>query len=722
VALRLNASRSTRLRLLGSASAPSGAFLASINANAWSAEAASPGALPTYSGVTPEFTYGTTTQARTRAGYDATGAATTYSEPLIVTKRARQTFPNQASAATATVALNDYVLASDTIPSVTNNSTEVMPTPIVNWVMTSRKLVGNTLRLGVTGNHWAARNGSPFACVIFSVTDGFTTVSSTVSAMTVSTTGHNDRAAVLAYEVNIDITSLSAGLVTANAMVYPWIGGSASVADSSLSAVVREFSPRVFRKDTALAAAPNLVYVASTGVDATGYVGTNATSAAASPCLTLTGAINRARAVLGTTANSLDGLRVRLTDGTWSLATSPTANTVATAIIIEGAPGATKATTILEFGAANLTVNFAYLIYAGSLTVRRAGVYYPFGGTAGFCVFENCDYNPNGFTGSLASAAANYFFDGTTFLSNPVSTIGAGTPVIAMLRGVQAAPSTVNHEGYNVIGCELTSAYGNSWGTRSPNGSVIQFNKYLNCSVASVVFGINSASAITYSNISFSQNLLEITHTSTSTAAIRPSGDGDSASLTHVLLDNNTIASSNYQVGRGNCFYDENAGTYRTHKFCRMSNTVMGGYYHKEDWFLGANGNGTPNPTDAPLHVNARGVTYGVGFKNMLTLMILPGTNDVYNMQGPAYIGKGSQIGTSQTVPLISLAAGVNFTNWQATTTNSGTGVAVAGAAGGSYTVPTGSALIGITASVDEVFPFDLAGVARTRGTIGVYA
>jgi hypothetical protein len=148
----------------------------------------------------------------------------------------------------------------------------------------------------------------------------------------------------------------------------------------------------------------------------------------------------------------------------------------------------------------------------------------------------------------------------------------------------------------------------------------------------------------------------------------------------------------------------------------------VGGYYHKGDVFLGTNGNGTPNPTDAPLHTGNRAQTYGVGFKGLVTLFAQPGTNTIGQAEGPAYAGLASSIGTSAATPQISLADGVNFTTWRATTTNAGTSAPIAGTGGGDYSVPAGSALIGILSAADEVFPGGLDGTARTRGTIGAYA
>lgn len=652
-----------------------------------------------------------------RQGFDATGAATTWNETFYTTKRVRQAYPNQASLTTDDVALSDYILSTDTVAGVTNNSTAVSPIPIVNWTMTSRRLVGNTLRAGVTGNHWAARNGKPFACVEFTATDGTNTVTQKVSAMSVSTTGFNDQFAVLAYETDLDLSTLNdAANITVNARVYPWIGGAASVHDSSANSGAREFSPRAFRRDTAKAAAPNVVYVASTGNDSTGYVGTDPVAAAAAPCLTLTGAFNRARAVLGTGSGALDGLRVKLTEGTWSLSANPTANTVSFLVTIEPAPGAAKANTILQFGTSNFTPAVTYLRYKG-LNIQRTGAFYPYNTTAGFCIFEDCSWTQSTSTGALSSNAGTLFFwNGVTFTANAGTMLTAANGSHAMIRGVDCSGVTAgNFHGFLTLGCRFPATV-YARGAYSEDNSIIQFNRFLSTS-ANAVCSVTT----TCTGFSFSQNVAEVTHTTTSTPGLRPSSDSDTNSLTHVLFDNNTLAAGHYQVGRINGFYDETVGTVRTHRFCRLSRSIVGSAYIKEDVFVGTNGNGSPNPADAPNHIGNFAPLHGVGYKGLHSLFVNASASVIGASEGPAYAGLEGSIATTQTTPQYALTAGVNFTNWQATTTNSGTGAAIAGSGGGDYSVPNGSALIGILDAADEVFPFDLAGNARDRGTIGAY-
>jgi hypothetical protein len=677
----------------------------SVNTDGWSVE---------YTATPPSLNPGATFNV-SQAGFDDSGNATTVTETLTATQRVRLAYPNQATLSSNRVALSGELLSTTTISGVTNSSTLTSPAPIVNWVMQSRVLVGDTVRVGVTGNHWAARSGRPFRCVVFTATDGTNTVTATVTAMTVSTTGAGDQHSVLAYETTLNIASLAnPNDITVNAKVYPWIGGASSIADSSLGSGRREFSPRVFRRDTAKFANPNVIYVAAGGVDLTAYVGTDRTLAALSPALTVNGALNRARAVLGTASGALDNLEINLTEGTWVLAASPTGNTTNFCVTITPAPGALKVNTIYQFGAANINPGVTYLRLKG-LTISRQGTFYVYSGATGFCIIEDCTFDTNGSTGAivLGTSANVVFWNGVVCPASMGNIFAPGTSSEnAMIRGVNSQTSTGTFQSFLVLGSKFNGGAASDSATPSSNNSIVQFCSFRNPPTANAVVSI----AFPVTGFSFSQNLIEVVQT-TGGPSLRPSSDAATNDLTHVLMDNITLAAGHFTVGRINMFYDETPLVYRVHKFCRLRNSVAGSVYNKGDVFLSI-----ADPADAPLHTGNWAQLYGVGCRNVHTLFINIGTNGLGNNQGQAYGGVGSAIATTEATPQYSLAAGVNFTNWTAVTTNSGTSAAVAGTAGGTYTLPGGSALLNRVAAADEVFPFDLDGTARTRGSVGAYA
>ena len=241
-------------------------------------------------------------------------------------------------------------------------------------------------------------------------------------------------------------------------------------------------------------------------------------------------------------------------------------------------------------------------------------------------------------------------------------------------------------------------------GTRSENGSIIQFNRFTGQTAQ--LFDAGSSANVT--NYSFSQNLVEVT--TTTVPAFRAAGDSQIGNLTHVLLDNNTVTGYGSD-GRMNLGYDETAGLVRrTHKFFRLRNTIGSNIYYKSDVFLGTNGNGTPDPVEAPNRIGSWSFGYQVGSRNNWTQFVNPGTNTVGTSEGLIYGGRNVSLGTSMTVRNDPL-----FVNYQGRT-------AVNGAGNGDYNLQAGSPCIGRATAFDEVFPFDLAGVARTRGAVGAYA
>lgn len=690
------------------AAEPVPAPFSSVNVNGWNVN------YPTTPMLNPAESF-----TVTRAGFDANGAATTYDDILAATQRVRQPYPNQASMTALTVALSDYVLSTDTLVGATNSSAEISPVPIANWAMLGRQMVGDTLTLEVTGNHWFARSGRPFACVEFSVTDGSTTVTAKTSAMVVS--GHaGDKCPVLVYKADIDISTLSDGLITANAKVWPWVGGAASVADSSTSSEARGFSPRHFLKNPSRLAAPPLAYVASTGNDGTGIVSTSAATASATPFLTVQGAINGLVAASGITGGVVDGCRVRIMDTVQIGASAPSARPQnVAALIIERDPNTAKASAVVQqnlrwfsrIGGSGLTSPVATgAILFRDVSFYRSGLYTLAGNTplVEYMFADDVLFDNNNINFSLIdSTGAHIWFDGTIFSNVEGSIVlSAATTAgeIRMIRGASADRNGAQNEGFLILGSVLSRSSQCGMGStgRSLSGAIVQFNRFANyLSVNSVAEPGAGADTVNYS---FSQNLVEICHTTGTSPGLRASSDNQTGDCTHVLFDNITLAGA-YQAGRFNAFYDEGS-TARTHKFCRARNSIISSLYTKSDIFA-ADGSRVDNWS----------FLYQVGGRNNWTLHIDDGNNGppvagVNKPQGLAYIGLGSSLGTSA-----SIRHDPGFLDYQGTTYNGS--AYSAGAGGGDYTLSSNAAGLGMVTANDEVFPFDIAGNMRDRGAIG---
>ena len=673
LALNLHPVRARR-RARGTAASPA---ISAIAANGWEANMT----------VVADLAFAPVSLSR--QGFTATGSAATIVENVLTTKRVRQPFPNQATLTASTVALSDYVYSTDTIAGVTNNSAEVSPQPVANWSIVDRRVVGNSLYLEIVAFH---RNG--VACVEFSATDGTNTVTAKTSTPVVSGQA-GDAGAVIVYAATLDITSLADNAnITANAKVYPRIGAAASVADSSLSAVARAFSPRVWRKNVSRASAPPLVYIASGGNDTTGYVGTDAGLAAASPCLTLTGAINRARAVLGATAGSLDGLRVRFTAGTWSLSASPTSNTVNAAVVFEPAPGVAKADVTWSVGASNISTSLTYTQWKG-LTIFRAGVNTLFSTAGGHCTIDGCDLNNNSQGAALGSTAnTGFFLTGGVAITNwnQNQPLGAGTAELRMARGVSGgtANAGLSVEGWLVLGSALLGPRF-LYGSRPSSGAIVHANILTRLGNASG--GVLSNGTDNMVGMAVVQNVFEYTSTS-SQPSFRPSADSDTIDTSHLICWHNTFAGFDI-YGRMNALYNDTAADLRSHKLHSFVGNVQVQINTKHDVFMS---DGT--------RVGGWSYLYGVGQRGEFSRYRDAGGG----AWAQDYPGQGSIIGTVNT----GVGNDPLFTSPAHTTSGP-----VAGAGGGNYVLQGSSPARGMV--TDAPVAFDFTGVARS-GTVAAGA
>jgi hypothetical protein len=656
------------------------ARFSAANADGWTAAYAAP---PTFDpvGAPEQFSV-------QRAGFTTAGTPTTYADLMTVTRRLRQVYPNQAVLTPGTAALSDYVYAGDTITGAANNSAEQSPKPVANWVMQDRIVVGNTVALEIAAFHREARGGEQVACVEFSATDGTTTVTQKVSASVVSGRA-SDRNAVIVHRCDLDISGLAnPAVITCNAKVYPWRGTAAAVRDSAASAVAREFSPRVFTRNTARAAAPPLAYVATTGNDATGVVSTVAATARATPFLTVLGAIKGLKAATGVTGGRIDGCEVRLGAGSFAAgslaATDVTGGIQDNAVVtITRDPTAAKSAAVLTFGAAAFRTRFPWLRIA-DCTVLRTGLL-AFQGEAApqlmltldDVIFDNANNNASILNNSHVSVF------GCDLLNAGSSPFSAATYEVRVVRGMQnTGGATI--ENWLLVGSRLTGGSHASGlltaGTRSSNGAICAYN-YL------------SGYRPTYGSIAemmacaVVQNVIEF-FSATSNTGLSVSPDSGVTNTSHVVLFHNTVAGF-FNNGRSNLFYDETPGTARTHRLLAAKGNIQVSVNNKGDVFL-LDGTRTGNWP----------YLYGVGVACELHQFdaAAPGFRQ-------EFAGMGSLVGTSTTVPVSPQFAAPGHTV---------TGPA-AGAAGGTYTLQAGSPAKALMTA--GVLRFDLAGQARPVGS-----
>lgn len=690
-------------------------WLASIDAGGWSGQAAALLTLPAMtSDGTSEFGAdgaSPKTVAVLRQGFDATGAATSFTESVTITKRVRQAFPNQASATAGTVALSDYVFAADAIAGCANGSTEVSPKPVAAWSRPDRHVVTASDTASVVAFHrcGATLGNLGIACVVFSWSDGANTVTATVTAPTVG--GHpGDLNPVIEFVAsNVDISSLSDGPVTRNARVYPRIGTAASVADSaSGTAGTRAFAPQTLLKSSA---APRYAYVSVGGNDGTAVSSTNAASAAAAPFASLKGALDKLKTdVTGATGIGV----VRVGPGSFNLA-SLAAGTYASAgeIVIErDAATATRSTAVVTWGAnASGQHNLAGVSWVRfrDLTLQRSGATTLRVVSGGNIVFENVNIDSNGvtgvaFAGITAATPANVWVLGAA-----VSNAGSGalfrptaTGANMMLtRGIDmgalgaAAPGL---EVWATLGCVLRGGNAISGNAKSESGSVVAFNKFLGITGTLLEAGASAD----VNGYAFVQNVVEFA-SATATYALRPSGDARTGNVTHWISWHNSFAGFN-TAGRENNLYDETPSTYRAHRLISFAGNVHVQINTKHDAFLGTTGGNPEGFTGASpsLHVGGWPYLYGVGCRAEFSRYIDASGGGLGSSFAQAWPGLGAKIGTGASGagqdPLFASYAG---------TTSAG----AAGAGGGDYAIASGSPAKAML-SVSPM-PIDLAGVTR---------
>ncbi len=653
-----------------------------------------------------------------RQGYTSAGAVTSYDDIFYVVKTTsaggavRQPFPNQALQSALTVALSDYAYSTDAIfGGAVNNSTFISPIPIFNWMTPDRRLCGNTIGgavvpVEVNGTHRNARNGLEVACVIFHISDGVTTINVTVTVPTVSTYP-GDPVPISAYVLPAtDITALSAGTITVDASVYPWIGAAASVSHSA-AGTRREFTTRYFQKNVAKFAAPDIMYVSdSIGVDATAQV-----NSLVLPAKTIIGAINRMRTGSAGAPWSTATTRIRILDAGAGIVASGTASGSSVGevagLIIDRDPGITRAAALIVFGLATFfptislpaTPAFPALIFLDVSLNRAGGASSPWR-TPSLEVqtdqvnLDNSTLTTNWFSNSSSGQGLRMY---GTICTNG----GAGGAWNALAtcqqqswRGVtMTTPGTT--EVFCHFGCLLT-LNGSTFTTASGlthDKAVFMFNKYLKITNTSF-FSVSTTIA---TGFALSTNVFEYC-SATAGLSFGMANDGLTNSNTNVMVHNNTFVGF-FSNGRCNLFYDEGA-TPRTSKL--QSVTGLFTQINTKSDIVVASG----------ARIGNWGFMYGAGCQGNWSQYIDANSGGLGTSFAQAYPGIGSSIGTSNAIPQMATA---NFTNYQATTAGP-----TVGAGGGTYS----GALASVKATVPVgVANFDLAGVARpaTLATAGAY-
>jgi hypothetical protein len=645
-----------------------------------------------------------------RQGYTTSGTTTTYPQTLTVTRRIRRPAPNHATLTQDQAALSDYVYSTDTFAAGTNNSTEISPTPICQWGVLGRRVIGNSLYLELVAFHYEGRNREQVAAVEFTATDGSAIVTQVVGTSNISQQGP-DMNPVIVYSATLDLSTLADGDITVNARVFPWIGAAASIANSATGVEgTRGFNPLLFVKNPTLFANPPLVYVSLTGTDdtvlasgatsgGTQKVSTNPVTAKANPFATVVSAVNALRAATTLTGGFTDGCEVRFMTGTHTSITAPSVGTYTnkTALTITRDPD-------VALNAVTLSTSSVWSSRQGRLDYRDVQlvrtVNTGFANVSSALRFIRCTIDGGSFPGAFTTSAVPIFYYYCRFLNVQGSALQAGAAEQRQFRGCDfVASATI--EGWSVIGCRSAAYTPLAFGTRNPDGLIIAYNNFRNVTGAIVTV---SGSAARFAIV---QNVVEYI-SATSNPAFRLSGDADTNSLTHVVYTHNTIAGA-FAHGRVNIGYnDTNPPLLRSHKFIRDVGNIYVQRNTKHDIFAHLN----DSFADASDRIGGWATMYGVGSQGNYIRYVdaggsVPGQVSSFNQ---VFAGFNTVHGTSSTVPLNPL-----FVDDEATQPGS-----IAGLGNGDYRIQAGSPAAALAI---PTIRFDLVGATRpaTLAAAGAY-
>jgi len=639
-----------------------------------------------------------------RAGFDGSGNAVQYSEPLSPAVSVREPWPDEANVSLTDRALEKYLYTSDSVSGLTNGSTLASPRPIAAWLMPSHLVVGDSVRWEIAAFHKDGRMGRQVACVRVRATDGTNATAWQHVASTHVSAMCEDAHPVEVYGASLDVSALPDGAAFwLEGEVLPWLGTQGAILRSEEISSRRGFSRRWFRRDTARDAAPPLAYVASTGHDGTGVISSAAATASASPFLTVGGAIDAARSQVGTTRGAIDGLRIRILD-TVNL-DSPNVSFVnsqdVAAVVIERAPATSRSNAIVttnkplrpQFTDHSSGIGDGALIFR-DVTLRIGAASHTMKGEPGsnlFVQFWNTDIDYQSNSNNFRSSSDIAFF-GMTAINCAGGLSASSSGKIRMLRGVSANLAGTNYTGWNVIGCALSSVGGVSYDDPTQDGHILCNNEFrgLGADVVPIsFFAANPGDDL--GSVAIVQNLVEMT-APVSATGLRLSADQAFGNVTHAVVVHNTVAGASGN-GRFNLAYDEHPTVARQHRFISFKGNLGPQFNTKGDICSGSQGYPELRTGNLAFH-------HGVGCAGNYSENA-NASGDALSY-GFAYPGPGTIIagGDALFVDRQSVSiSGETFT---------------AGTGGGDYRLQAGSPARGILA--EPVLGFDLAGDARGAG------
>lgn len=718
----------------------------------------------------------------TSPGYTQAAAATTIVRRIYATKPLRKVYDAAYSApypasetsgsgmVTLRLALSDAVYSGDTLAcsigaglytsggtassawagSATNASTLAHSLSKVlanwswpHWQRINISLAGDGLNnadgsitLRAVAYHRAAQNAKPVAAVVFSVTDGTTTVTSTATAMSVDTT-IGDANKVVEYAGTISAAQLATltqgATLTANFAAYPWVGDSTAVlntADGVNTQPTPLYAPRTLLLDrTGEYGTSAAVVDAVAGNDTTCAAVKESVFNSASPpvaCATINRAallirnLNAAATPTGFGRGDAAGtIYLQAGNHPWTGASNFITGTANTWTTIRPFPGVAKSAAVINAVSGNQHLGTGTKIKLQGVTVNVATApTQVFASSSAYLWLDDCDLTSNATSATIQ--AASFYVTRSTIRAcrTCLQTLSVSHPALA--RGNTVTSDYLSSlTMFTVLGNAISGNSSVSFGstlTASPTTAtttapIVAYNSLLASSVTSTSPLAYISTAGSPLGAAIIQNVFEYI-SSVSTALVRIAADGSTVSpVRNILLWHNTL--SGQRINRA--YNDAGSSLYLRHLWQEAGNLYECAAI-KADTFA---------PTSA-ARVGNWAMLYGVGnYGNMDveagTVANPVGTSGLWQHEFPGLYSDWGQVAASNDAQTTTQAPTttmrpVNYA--QFTSRRSWDGI-TAGAGGGDYRLRSGSPAISLIPAGQAVLPFDLDGYPRRNDGVG---
>lgn len=260
-----------------------------------------------------------------RAGFDATGAATTYADTVLVTRRLNQVYPNGSLYEPDLVALSDEIFFGDVIAGATNNATEPAPKPIGKWDVIGERVIGNSLFVASHWAHMSARAKQEIRAARYRLSIGGVAKGSAIVSLPTMSANAGWAWQIEQYAHTFDFSNTAefpdGSILRVDVDGIPWFGTAASIRNTADETLYYRMPSLYFLINRAKAATPPIAVInrdgaktvggKSYGVGSSGgVVSTDPDVARATPFETWAQATTALIAATSLTGGKLDGCEV----------------------------------------------------------------------------------------------------------------------------------------------------------------------------------------------------------------------------------------------------------------------------------------------------------------------------------------------------------------------------------------------------------------------------